>query len=116
LHRWWKKKRDIKTGAAILIKKESLLSHTRFLLHGLLKEALPRCSMGRNGVLLIKTGFLLFPYTYSNEIHPGQPLNGVHGKGLYGYVDGENRSVIPFTYDDARDFEEGMAVVGKKQT
>jgi hypothetical protein len=39
-----------------------------------------------------------------------KPVKGVNGK--YGYIDNTEKEVIPFKYDYARNFSEGLAAVG----
>ncbi|RPJ09424.1 MAG: WG repeat-containing protein [Spirochaetaceae bacterium] len=60
------------------------------------------------------SGKLIIAFSFAQEVDLSRSLNLFYKDGLFGYMDRDGKTVIPAQYDDAHQFSEGMAVVGKK--
>lgn len=70
-------------------------------------------STNKYGIIEVETGKTVIPFEYDGIYLPSEELIRAKKGEKYGYLNIKNEVVIPFIYDEANDFSEGLALVGK---
>ena len=72
-------------------------------------------SHGKYGIIEISSGEIIIPFIYKKleDYKNEQLILAKNNKDKFGFIDINNNIVIPFEYDDAKNFSEGLAYVAK---
>lgn len=70
-------------------------------------------STNKHGIVEVETGKTVIPFEYDEIYLPSEELIRAKKGEKYGYLNIKNEVIIPFIYDEANDFSEGLALVGK---
>jgi hypothetical protein len=77
------------------------------------EEGYPTALINEAGDVLIPARKYKMIPNYDSDTYGGDGLIPVEQEGKFGYINIKGDLVIPFQYDNARSFSEGMAAVGK---